>query len=135
MKLCRLFNSKHQAIFYIPWDQQIQQVLNKYLNIYCWRYRHGKSYPREKKFKMIQENLHLAASSIRGYSSDEFAEYSPKLTYGKTNITESWETQYTCLEQSKRRLLTAGTAGTDQPLRTQLSFSTQIWKLIKYFIF
>lgn len=43
-------------------------------------------------FKMIQDKLQLAVSSIRRQSNDEFAEYFPKMAYGKTNITESWET-------------------------------------------
>lgn len=69
----------------------------------------------------------MAVSSIG--ISDDFVEYSPRIIYGKTNITESWKTYYTSLNPSQRSILTAGI---DQPLRTPLSH-TLMWKLIKYF--
>ena len=52
------------------------------------------------------------------------------MTYGKTDITESWKTYYTSLDHPQRSLLIAGR---DQPLRDLLSH-TLTQKLIKYFI-
>lgn len=80
MKLGRLFNSKHQVIFFeyplgLP-DTGAQLIFNYLLlEIYTWE-----KVPKGKKLMLIQHKLHLAVSSIRRYISDEFTEYSPKLT-------------------------------------------------------